>query len=208
MIIDPTSPTKEINRRLLLTLHQDGLLDILAGLIVTTFGLIPILDEAGLNPALRQIIILLFYGLSILIFLLLKRLFTLPRSGYVKLSRSTTTRISVILLIVNALIFICFAGTYVFKIPVREYFGLYQISIPLGLVFLVMFTISGALLKAARFYLFGLFVMLSFVFGEHFFIMGYIPHHGIPSAAFISGGGIVLTGVIYLIRFLKRYNAD
>jgi hypothetical protein len=45
MVIDPTSPTKDINRRLLLTLHQDGLLDVLAGLIVATFGMIPILDE-------------------------------------------------------------------------------------------------------------------------------------------------------------------
>ncbi len=54
MVIDPTSPTRDINRRLLLSLHQDGLLDILAGLIVATFGLIPILDETGMNTGIRR----------------------------------------------------------------------------------------------------------------------------------------------------------
>ena len=30
MVIDPTTPTRDINRRLLLTIHQDGLFDIMA----------------------------------------------------------------------------------------------------------------------------------------------------------------------------------
>jgi hypothetical protein len=115
---------------------------------------------------------------------------------------------SIIMLIINVLIFIVFAGTYIFEIPVWDYFGSYQMSVPLGLIFLLLFTVSGALLKASRFYLFGLFVMLSFVAAEHFFILGYIQHHGIPLAAFASGGGIILTGVVYLIRFIKRYNTD
>ncbi len=55
MGIDSTSPTREINKRLLLTLHQDGLLDVLAGLIVITFGFIPILDETSMSPVTKQI---------------------------------------------------------------------------------------------------------------------------------------------------------
>ena len=61
MVIDPTSPTRDINRRIMLNLHQDGLLDILAGLIIITFGFIPILDESGMGAGLRQIIFLSFF---------------------------------------------------------------------------------------------------------------------------------------------------
>ena len=65
MVIDPTSPTRNISKRLLLSLHQDGLFDVLAGLIVVTFAFIPILDETSMNPGVRQVIILLFYGVSL-----------------------------------------------------------------------------------------------------------------------------------------------
>ncbi|MCK4749645.1 MAG: hypothetical protein KAT15_21470 [Bacteroidales bacterium] len=93
MIKDPISPTRDINHRLLLSLHQDGLFDILAGLIVITFG----------------------YGI---------------------------------------LVFICF----------------------------VLF--------------------------EHLFLKGMAVHHGIPAAAMISGGFIILSGAYLLITFLRRYRID
>lgn len=208
MVIDPTTPTREINRRLLLSLHQDGLLDILAGLIVATFGLIPILDQSGLGPGLRQVIILLFYGVSVFLVFWLKRRITLPRAGYVKLSRKTTSRISIILLIINVLLFLLFAGVYIFDIPVWDYFGSYKMSVPLGLIFLIMLTVTGGLLKAARFHFYGLLVLGSFVGAEYLYNKGSIAHHGIPLAAFVSGGVIIAIGIGYLINFLKKYNTD
>jgi hypothetical protein len=189
-------------------MHQDGLLDILAGLIVVIFGFIPILDETGLNVGIRQVIILLFYGISVLMVLWLKRRITFPRAGYVKLPRKTTLRMSVIMLIINVLLFLLFAITYIFDLPVRAFFGAYQMSIPLGLVFLLMFTIAGALLKATRFYLYGILVAAAFVAFEDLFLRGYVPHHGITYAAFISGGLTVGTGMLFLFRFLKNYKAE
>ncbi|MEN8227619.1 MAG: hypothetical protein ABFS38_05645 [Bacteroidota bacterium] len=208
MIFDPSSPTRDINKRLLLTLHKDGLFDVLAGLIVLTFGLIPILDEAGLNPGVRQVIILSFYALSVLSVLWLKRRITLPRSGYVKLSKKTTSRISVVFLIVNVILFLIFAGIYVFDWPIWEFFGSYQLSVPLGLIFLLMFTVSGALLKAPRFHLYGMLVLIAFLVFEHLFLRGGVAHHGIPLAAFISGGVIILSGCIHLFQFINTYRID
>jgi hypothetical protein len=205
---ESTSPTREINRRLMLSLHQDGLFDLLAGTIVITFGLIPLLDSTGLNPGLRQVIILLCYGLGILTVLMLKRKITVPRSGFVKLQKRTTSRLSLILLIVNVLIFLFFVANYLFEIPLSDLFGSYELSVPLGLIFLVMFSVTGGLLKAVRFSLYGLLVFTAFVLCENLFLKGHISHHGIPLAAFTSGGIIIVTGLIKLREFIVSYNAE
>jgi hypothetical protein len=208
MVIDPTSPTREINRRLLMTLHQDGLLDVLAGLIVLTFGLIPILDESGLNPGARQVLFLSFYFLEVFVIIWLKRRIILPRSGMVQLSKKTTSRLSLVMLLVNVAIFLVMAGSYAFEIPIWELFGSYQLSVPLGLLFMLLLTVTGALLKASRFYFYGILVMVSFIVFEHLFLKGYVAHHGIPPAGFISGGLIVLSGLVHLRKFLLNYKID
>ncbi len=205
---DPHLPTSAINKRLMLTLHQDGLLDVLAGLIVLTFGLIPILDNTNLTPGLRQLIILLFYGLSVTSVIWFKQMITLPRTGLVQLSKKTTSRMSIVLLVVNVLIFLIFAGVYIFDLAIWEFFGSYQLSIPLGLIFLVMLSVSGGLLKAIRFYLYGVLVFVSFVLFEHLYLKGLVVHHGIPWASFISGGLIILSGIFILYRFVNRYKVD
>lgn len=206
--MDTTSPTREIQKRLLLTLHQDGLLDILAGSIVANFGLVPILDETGMNPGIRQVIILSIYAAAVVAVLILKRTVTQPRSGYVRLARRTTARISVILLIVNIIIFLVFALAYFLDLAVWEQLGNYQLSVPLGLIFLTMCTFAGALLKAPRFHLYGLMVMASFVGGEHLYSRSLLAHHGLPHAAFVSGGIMVVAGSIMFIKFIRGYSAE
>lgn len=207
-MIDPTSPTRDIKNRLLLFLHQDGLLDLLAGAIVATFGLVPILDETGMNPGLRQVIILSIYGASVATILILKRKVSLPRSGYVKLARRTTVKMSLIMLIVNILLFLCFLSAYLFDIPFRDYLGNYQMSVPLGLIFLIMFTVAGGMLNATRFHFYGLFVLATFMGGDYLYSRSILPQHGLPVAAFVSGGIIMLAGAFQLRRFLKVYRKE
>jgi hypothetical protein len=202
------SPTREINKRLLLSIHQDGFFDMLAGLIIINFGWVPILDETGMNPGVRQVLLLSFYGLSIGIILWLKKRISTPRSGYVKLAKKTTSRLAIIMLLVNITLFLIFAGVYVLDIPLWSYFGSYQLSIPLGLIFLVLFSFSGSLLKAVRFHLYGLLVLLSFIGSEYLYLNGRALHHGIPLAAFVSGGIIFGTGLVFLYRFLRMYRID
>jgi len=75
---------------------------------------------------------------------------------------------------------------------------------------MVMLSVSGALLKAPRFQVYGLLVLISFVFFEHLFLKGLALHHGIHLAGFISEGLIMLSGLYNLFRFneLPRSRAD
>lgn len=208
MVFDPTSPTKHINRRLLLALHQDGLLDILAGLIVITFCIIPLLDESGMGAGLRQVIFLSLYGIELGIVLMLKRRITFPRAGLVHITRSRRRKISLILLILNLGLFSFFVANYIFDFSFAELLGPYQLSILLGLAFMLLLSVSGIMIRAPRFLLFGILVFLSFVGSEYLFLGGKTPHHGIPLAGFVSGGVMVLTGLFLLMSFIRKYKPD
>ena len=203
-----TAPSREINRRLMLSIHQDGLLDVLAGLIIATFGIIPLLDDTGMNPGVRQVIFLSCYLLEVVSIMWLKRVVTLPRTGLVNLSRRTTSRISLILLGINLVIFLFFLGSYLFDWPLKERFGSFQLSIPLGLIWLILLSSVGALLRAMRFSLYGVVVLVILILGEFLWSKGILQNHGIPLASFLSGGCIALSGSILLARFLRKYRID
>lgn len=192
----------------MLTIHQDGLLDILAGLIIATFGTIPLLDGTGMNPGVRSVIFLLAYMLEVIVILWLKRVITLPRTGLVKLTRKTTSTLALSLLIVNILLFLIFAGSYTFRIPLWNLFGSYQLSLPLGLAFMIPLTAAGVLLKAYRFSLYGLLLLTFYMAGEHLFLRGVFRDHGIPVASFLCGGLIAVTGIFLLTRFIRRYRVE
>ncbi|MGW8316977.1 MAG: hypothetical protein ACWGNV_15375 [Bacteroidales bacterium] len=201
------TPSREIRRRLMLSIHQDGLLDILAGLIIATFGTIPLLDASGMNPGVRSVIFLSCYLLEVVVILWLKQVITLPRTGLVKLTRKTASKLAVTLLIINIILFLVFAGSYLFKIRPWDLFGSYRLSIMLGLAFMVPLTAAGLLLNAYRFTLYGLLVLAVYMAGEYLYFKEVLGDHGIPAASFISGGTIVLTGGIYLYRFIHTYSA-
>ena len=208
MIPDPTSPTRHINKRLLLTLHQDGLLDILAGLIVITFGIIPLLDESGLGAGWRQVIFLSLYGIEVFGFLTLKKRICTPRIGMVILSRKKRRKLSLILLAFNLALFFFFIASYIFDLKIAEHLGKYQLSMMLGLTFMILLSVSGAMLNAGRFAVYGVIVFISFVGSEHLFLENRILHHGIPLATLISGGLMVLYGTYLLRRYIREYKIE
>jgi hypothetical protein len=138
----------------------------------------------------------------------LKRLVTLPRTGMVTLSRRTTSRLSMILLVVNVVIFLFFLGSYLFDWPLKNGLGSYQLSVPLGLTWLILLSSMGALLRAIRFFLYGVAVLVILVLGEYLFNQGVMGNHGIPPASFLSGGLIILSGCVSLVRFLRKYRIE
>ena len=104
----------------------------------------------------------------------------------------------------NLVIFLFFAGSYAFNLDLWDMFGSYQLAVPLGLVFLIMFSVSGTMLKAARFFAYGILVFTSFLFFEYLFMQDLVKHHGIPAAAITSGALIVLSGAFYCRRFIGK----
>lgn len=199
------TPSQEIRRRLMLTIHQDGLIDILAGLIVATFGTIPLLDGTGMHPGVRSVIFLSAYMLEVVVILWLKRAITLPRTGLVRLNRKMTSKPAITLLIINILLFLVFAGSFLFNISLWNLFGSYRLSVLLGLAFMIPLTAAGVLLRAYRFSIYGLLVLVVYMAAEHLYLLGVLGDHGIPAASFLCGGLIAFTGGIYLHRFLQTY---
>lgn len=208
MAIDPTLPGRSINRNLQLFLQQDGLFDILAGLIIITFGVIPLLDESGMGVGLRQIIFLVFYGIEVSLFLWLKRRISLPRSGQAVPPGRKRRRLSLILLLLNVAILIFLLANYGFDLIITNLLGQYQLSIMLGMIFLLVLSIVGAMLKAPRYFGYSILVFACFVGSEYLFYNGLSMHHGIPLAAAVSGGIIICVGLLYLLRFIKTYNSE
>ena len=202
----PSSSVKELNGRLLLSMQQDGLPDLLGGMIVSTFGLIPILDQTGMNPGVRQVIIFSIYLLEILLVIWMKRRITAPRAGLVVVSRKVKSRISMIFLGVNLALLVFFGISYLSVGVPGTWVGQFRLSIPLGLIFLVLFTVLAALLRASRFYFFGITVLVTLLFFEYLFNRGMVSHHGIPTACLLSGGMIIFSGGFRLIRFVKTYS--
>lgn len=208
MILDPTSPTRDINKRLLLSIHQDGLLDILAGLIVITFGIIPLLDASGLGAGLRQVIFLSLYGIEVFGIMMLKKKISTPRLGMVIISRNKSRKYSLIMLMINLSLFLFFVASYLFDLNILDLLGQYQLSIMLGLIFMLLLSVSGAMLRAPRYAIYGLIIFICFVGSEHLFLEAKTAHHGIPLAALISGGLMVLSGSYLLMRFIQDYRID
>ena len=71
-----------------------------------------------------------------------------------------------------------------------------------------MLSVTGASLKALRFHVDGIIIFASFVVFEHLYLLGFVSNHGIPLAGFISGGVIVLSGLIILRRFIRIYKVE
>jgi len=198
-------PFKDIQKNLLYKSSEDGSYDIFAGLIILTFGFVPILDESGMSPVVRQIILFGAYILEITAILLLKRRITWPRLGYFVLTKKYRTKLGTILLFVNILIFLMFVTLYLFRVKLDLEFTTYALSLPLGVAFMLMLSLAGIILGSVRFYLYGIVVLGFLMEGENLYHAGYLENFGLPAAAISSGSILLFSGLLVLFRFLKRY---
>ncbi len=201
-MIDP-SVSQHIRQRLMLNFHRDGLIDILGGMIVITFGTVPLLDETGMHPWIRQMILFIMFGLEAGLFILLKRAITQPRAGRIRLLRNEARKIWISLLVLNLVLLAFFLAGSLTDLPLLDFAAEYQLSVSLGLIFLGMFTMVAVILRVNRFYLYGILVTILFLWMEHLFLLGNLNHHGIPAACLLSGGAMVATGGLLLARFIR-----
>lgn len=199
------SVSQHIRKRLMLNFHRDGLIDILGGMIVVTFGTVPLLDETGMHPGIRQMLLFAMFGAEAGLFLLLKRVITQPRAGRIRLLKQQARRIWVSLLVLNLFLLVFVLAGSLTSLPILGFAAEYQLSVSLGLIFLGMFTMVAAILRVNRFYLYGILVITSFMWMEHLFFRGALSHHGIPAACLITGATMSATGGILLARFIWNH---
>lgn len=202
------SVAKEIRRQLMLRTSEEGTFDILAGLILLTFGFLPVLDNAGLHPGIGQVLLFGFYMLEIFGIIILKRTIVWPRTGYFELIQKHKSGIGITLLVVNIILFLGIIG---FQIFAREWFSAtmqYSLSLALGTLFLVMLSAVGAIFGSYRFYIYALVVPAVMIISEYLYHRDLLREHGLPFAAILSGSVMIITGLVLLLRFLKKYPVD
>ena len=186
---------KEAERRTYLSYFEDGIGDIVGGLVVLLFGLGMTFDSSTF---------FIFSWMPVMFFWPIKRAVTFPRIGYVRFRPERQRKIS------RNMILLLVAGSLSFLLGLLAFFGvegnafdlralmLEYAPLVFGVVMAAAFVLVAALFEVARFYAYGAIVFLGWLAAYLFEI-----NEGIPVA--IAGGLISLAGFLLLVRFLNKY---
>jgi len=198
---------KEVERRAWRSFFDDGLWDIYLGLLLCSMGVSGLLDRSSLSEDFGMTI---YIGLLVLIMLglwLAKRFVTVPRIGKVKFGHQRKVRrIKTALVLFASVVF----GLVIMLLTSSSGRGATP-GIPWKAIMpaiwavnmLVVFGAMGYFLDFERFYFIGLMYALTIPLNEVL-----IESAGIrigPYLFFGCGLIIVVVGVFYLLRFLRKY---
>jgi hypothetical protein len=188
---------RQIERKAYISYHQDGLLDIFAGLYVLGFGL-GIWADITLEYSFGAIMPAILIATILPIWIAAKRKITMPRIGFVKFRTAYTTKLMAI-----------FIGLAVAGLGVFLAFTLFQDAPWLDVIFqngliimgigsLAVCVLFGYSMGLKRLYAYGLLAMIALVVG-HFM--------GIFFAYLLIALGTVVTaaGVALLLSFVNKY---
>jgi hypothetical protein len=185
---------KKIERKAYTSYHQDGLIDVFAGFLILSFGLWLILDMAWMGW------ILWFVAVSA--YAAAKRVFTIPRIGFVKF-RQQRTQVAVgmfvgLLLLSSVLGLVTFMQVEGGSTPFWLLFAIEYYMPVIGVIVAALFCVGGYTFRTQRMYAYALLTLAMFVPG-HFL---YYPLH---YYVILLGTLILLFGLALLIRFIRRY---
>ena len=200
---------KSLEKKAYRAVLNDGLWDLFIGLIILSMGLSTLLGSLlNLPEFLNTIIpVLVLNIIALLVFYLGKKFITIPRIGFVKFGpkrKSKQQKLKLILFaffILNIiLLFLPFAGL-ISNIQLEPLI----LALLLGMGVLTFpFCVVAYFLDFTRLYYYAFFAGLGFFLTELFY-----PIVGSPLDTFfsygITGVAIVVIGLYYFIRFLKKY---
>jgi hypothetical protein len=192
---------KEIERRAYMSYHQDGLLDIFAGLFVLGYGLgiyMDIVWEIGFGTIMPAILI----ATVLPIWIAAKRKITVPRIGFVNFgTRGANKLIALFIGTMVAGLFAFFAFTLAASQGgSRQWLdAIFQNGmLILGIGSLAVCTIFGYSMGLKRLYAYGLLAMITLVIG-HFtgIFFAYV--------LMALGTAVTIAGFALLIGFVRKY---
>ena len=179
---------KEIQRKAYMSYFQDGWWDMLLGLFLLGWGLGILTDTAGYTGIWFVPAYWIIWGLK-------KRL-TTPRIGYVKVARERKT-----------LAWLAIVGVGTFLVAVIAYFLIVSGSLPVFLrgYFMLLFVVINAGVASAiaywwlvnRWYAYAALILLGGISYQWL-------NFSLPLSFIIPGSGIILSGLVVLIRFLRQ----
>lgn len=198
---------KELEKKAYRSTFQDGFWDIFIGMIFMGFALISLGDVFGLQEMIGMLLISLGWNIGAVVFMILgKKFITIPRIGMIKFGpkRKADQRKVKIYLGINVLF-----GFVILLLQMTGKFGFitaqrFALSILLGLFISLPFGIMAYFLDFPRLYVYALLGGLGFFLIDVFELFTSGPLSIILVFGFI-GGSIVIVGIVFLIKFLRKY---
>ena len=187
---------KEIERKVYLTYHKDGILDIYLGMGIMSVSSVFFFEYFYSMSGIIAILPI-FYAAS-------KKQFTIPRLGYVKFSSSTKGRARnslTLALLLGSMSAI--AGLFAFYSVISSGYSwieplIANWRITIASILLVVFSLFGYVSDLRRMYYYGLVSFIVFIAGIFLPIPGYL--------LILTVGGIIsINGIVLLYRFTQEY---
>ena len=190
---------ESLKRKLYLSYHGDGILDLAIGLTILGFGISMQMDSGAS-------IILSWLGL--MLYAPLKSIITIPRMGYVQFEEASKRRSHLLAMLgigVGTLVlfvtFILFMRADTVSVEFDTWFNKYYLLVLGGIPALALI-VTALRTGVSRFFLHAL-LILGIIFA------GIQLNIAEPTYVMILGGIILLIGLGLLVRFLRKYpNVD
>ena len=194
---------EKLEKKAAATIFQDGIFDISLGHVLVAFGIASWLYGI-INDTLSTILALVIY-LAVIIPLYFVNFFvTRPRLGVVKFGIKRRRRSVLVLTLVSILLIANIVIFILIFTDVIQFNGQgYLFAAIFGLIPLVIFTGMAYFLSFRRLYIIGPLFSIAFFLKEILKLQGL---ELISNIVFTGIGVIIVTvGIVYLIRFLKKY---
>jgi hypothetical protein len=196
---------KELERKAFRSTFQDGLWDMYLGFLLLIMGMGPVLPALNKSVIWTLVILLMLSVLAWLAFWAGKKFITTPRMGLVRFGPQRKAKLKktravlflsallgVITLVLRAMWNIEWAA----RIPVPAYIWAVQA--------IVVFGLGAYFLDVSRFYAYGVLYAIPVPVG-----IVLLQNTGLPGFMFlpfgVSGGILVIIGVVLFTRFLREY---
>jgi hypothetical protein len=199
---------KELEKKAYKSTFQDGLWDIFLGVIFLGFSLTVLEFDSEFELVFKYFLIVAPCNLgAVLILILGKRYITIPRLGYVEFGpkRQKAKERLKYFIIMNitafALVIVLPLSGILGDLPI----GNYSTALIIGFVVIWLpLSVLAFILKFSRLYIYAIMGGISFFLTEIFFPLVGEPLDTILSFGII-GGIIFIIGIIFLIKFIKKY---
>lgn len=194
----------EAERKVFRSTFQDGVWDIVLGLLLLAIGVAPLLEE--IKPLSDWWIMIL--GVPVMLVLWIgKKFITIPRAGLVKFGQKRKSRLSIMVTVVSITLFVSLLlGVLLAKnsIPSELATGMSIPVIAWILLFIVGFSVAAYFLNLNRLYIYGLLYAVTLPVSV---LLKQNPNlRSISlSAYFVSAGIILFIGTTLLVRFLRNH---
>jgi len=193
---------KQLERKVWTSFYEDGLGDIFLGCILLIFALAPFLSRIGMGDFWSSAVFIPFWAIMYILLVLLRKYVVIPRIGVVSFRQARKKRLikfNILMLVVLSVGLIL--GIVSFRGSTTQ--GWVH-NLRFIAIVLVCSGLAAYFLGFVRLYIYGILVALSIPVGEWLYLNAGVPHHGFPVTFGITAGIMIITGVILLLRLLRK----